>query len=470
MLTEYEQWGRAVFGDAELGDERRTRRLVQIAAGAAERPNGRISQVFNTTPDREGAYDFMESPLLPTDQIGLAAFRATARNAAEHEVVFVPIDGTSIKLWDGVGHKDFGRIGTHANKATGLKVINAIAVDPAGVPIGLCSQYWWSRPRRKVKKRHREKRRTEQKETGHFARVIRDSKANLREQAPNTRCWFQLDREGDAWPLLLELIDSGEWFTVRNCFDRRVHSSEGRLYLRHVLRKQPVRCIYEIDVTQRNAHKEHKARKARRARLTARAATVSLELSDRKSKRMYVVTLNALLIREHGTTPQGEEPIEWVLLTNYPLKNRNCIEQVIFGYTLRWRIEELHKSWKTGCCDVEQTQLHSSQAVIRWATILAVVATRVERLKHKARTSPDEPASIELSAEEVAALVLLKRRRKRPRETISSNPTIGEATLWIAELGGYTGKSSGGPPGSITIGRGLQRLIIAAEVIASMRH
>ncbi len=47
-------------------------------------------------------------------------------------------------------------------------------------------------------------------------------------------------------------------------------------------------------------------------------------------------------------------------------------------------------------------------------------------------------------------------------------PTIAEATLWIAEFGGYTGKSSGGPPGSITIGRGLERLLIAAEVLEAL--
>ncbi len=31
-------------------------------------------------------------------------------------------------------------------------------------------------------------------------------------------------------------------------------------------------------------------------------------------------------------------------------------------------------------------------------------------------------------------------------------------------MGGYTGKSSGGPPGAQTIGRGLQRLLMAAAM------
>jgi hypothetical protein len=47
--------------------------------------------------------------------------------------------------------------------------------------------------------------------------------------------------------------------------------------------------------------------------------------------------------------------------------------------------------------------------------------------------------------------------------------TIGAAVEWIARLGGYTGKSSGGPPGAITIGRGLERLKDYVEGARAMR-
>jgi hypothetical protein len=45
---------------------------------------------------------------------------------------------------------------------------------------------------------------------------------------------------------------------------------------------------------------------------------------------------------------------------------------------------------------------------------------------------------------------------------------MGEAVLWITQLGGYTGKSSGGPPGAITIGRGLDRLKERAEALEDL--
>lgn len=102
-------------------------------------------------------------------------------------------------------------------------------------------------------------------------------------------------------------------------------------------------------------------------------------------------------------------------------------------------------------------------AVITWASILAAVAARAERLRHLARERPDDDASTELPNVEVEALLFLKTRQKKRTEVVpESGPiTIGQAVRYIADLGGYTGKSSGGPPRATTIGRGLERLELA---------
>ena len=57
---------------------------------------------------------------------------------------------------------------------------------------------------------------------------------------------------------------------------------------------------------------------------------------------------------------------------------------------------------------------------------------------------------------------VLKRSQGRVR-VVARSLTIGQAVTHIAEIGGYTGKSSGGPPGSTTIGRGLERVQLVAE-------
>src|SRR5262249_2656929 len=105
--------------------------------------------------------------------------------------------------------------------------------------------------------------------------------------------------------------------------------------------------------------------------------------------------------------------------------------------------------------------LRSSVAVQRWATILAAVAVRIERLKRIARVDPKAPASVELSPFEVRALKMIKFGVAVPEP----EPTIAEAVLWLAEVGGYANKYSGKPPGATVLGRGLKYLRPAARML-----
>jgi hypothetical protein len=197
-----------------------------------------------------------------------------------------------------------------------------------------------------------------------------------------------------------------------------------------------------------------------------RVARVRLRLKVPNTRIVKTLDVTAVWTLECGTTPAGEKPLDWLLLTNASVRTVEDAMGVIRSYTIRWRIEDWHKAWKSGGCQVEQTQLRSKNAVIKWATILAAVATRIERLKFLARNEPEAPATIELSRYEIRALILLKREHKKRTETVPDGiPTIAQATRWIADLGGYTGRSSGGPPGSITIGRGFERVRIAAQVL-----
>ena len=75
--------------------------------------------------------------------------------------------------------------------------------------------------------------------------------------------------------------------------------------------------------------------------------------------------------------------------------------------------------------------------VIKWATILAAVATRIERLKYSSRTNPDEAALTVLTSLEIEVLQADQRdrlpkgtRRKKPppRRYLCSLPRIGSIT------------------------------------------
>jgi hypothetical protein len=110
------------------------------------------------------------------------------------------------------------------------------------------------------------------------------------------------------------------------------------------------------------------------------------------------------------------------------------------------------------CC-VEDTQLRSREAIGKWATILATVATRAMRLTQLARTTPNEPATTALSPVELEALVALRMPKDYKRGEV---PTLAKAVRWIADFGGYI-EPWNGPSGATVIGRGLHDVLVAAQ-------
>lgn len=459
-------WASKEFGRTDLGDRRRTARLVKMAARAEEAPAGRVSEVFADRAELQGAYDFLESPHISANEIGKAAGLATAERAAREPFVFVAVDGSSLTLTDRAKSKDFGSVGALSHHGRGLKVINALGVSPEGVPLGLLSQVWWSRTEArsqssKVKRKRNRKRKAHEKETQHWLDAI--SEACARAQQAGAALWFELDREGDNQTILLKLHETGHTFTVRGAWDRLVQAAgNDKQYLHRRLTLEAPRGHYALDVSG-GPH-----RTARQACMVVRWARVVLRLRDKWGKKERLLELSVVWTREEGTVPPGEKPLDWMLLTNRPVSCLADARHIVFGYTQRWRVEEFHKTWKSGACNVEQTQLRTKAAVTVWATILATVAARIERLKALSRTNPEQPADVELDRYEIRALILLRRQIKARNEMIPDTmPTIGQATLWIAQLGGYMGKRSE-RPGAITIGRGFDRLRPAARLLQAL--
>jgi hypothetical protein len=457
-------WAYEEFGAARIEDRRWRRRLVGMAERAARRPAGRITVAFTNAAERQGAYGLLESDAVNAAEIGAAMSEACARRSAGEAYVFCPVDGTSLTLMDAERSKGFGPIGTRAQGGRGLKVMNAMVLSAQGIPLGIGAQRWWTRPERRRRK-HRDSLAPEQKETRHWLEAMRQTREAMATHAPSTRCWFQLDREGDAWPMLLEAGLGEHWFTIRACRQRRVSLPDGGLtYLQPLLAQQPVKAKYALAV------KASARRRARTATMVVRACSVTLDVRDKRSDRRFPIAVNVVHAVEQGTTPPGEKPLAWTLLTNRPIGTTKDLTDVIFGYSMRWRIEELHRSWKTGACRVEDNQLRSTTAVIKWATILIGVAARIERIKQLSREQPDRPATDEFSPAEIKAAALLHfGKAGNAKVGPGSAPTIAEVTLWIANIGGYTGRtSSGGPPGSIVLARGLDSVRTTAKALEAL--
>jgi hypothetical protein len=449
-------WAYQEFGDADLGNLLRRDRLVAMAAQAAATPGGKVTEVFSESATREGAYRLLENDKVAVEEIAAAAHRATARRCYGESYVFVPVDGSSLSLTDRTEQKGLGVVGKRSIGALGLQVMTAIAVEPDGAPVGLCGQRFWTRPKGAATKKNGLP--LEERETRFWLDVMKQVQSVFTEEAPSTRPWFQCDRGGDAWPVIAHALDTDALLTVRATHSRRlegtIHGRQEYLWP-HLASKEPG-GHYALGVP------AGKNRTARTAWMVLQWSPVVLDLEDTFTGRRRQAPMWAVRTVEQGTTPPGEERIEWMLLTTHPVNHLDDARLVLVGYAARWRIEEFHRIWKTGACRVEETQLEERENIERWATILASVAMRILRLTYLTRTAPEAPATEELSRAEIQAVIRLRRPKSVRPNTV---PNIGDALRWIADLGGYTGKSSGGPPGALVIARGLRRMAPVADIL-----
>ena len=470
MKSEASTRAQEEFGRAKLGDVRNERRLLDMVVRVANRSSGKVSEVFDKPAELQGAYDFLENERVRAADIAMAIASKTAERCREHSYVFMPEDGSSITLTDRLKSKELGPIGASTAKARGLKMINCIAISPDGVPLGLLAQKWWVRDDTPIgKKKTHAKRKTEQKETQHWLDAEQYARDIFAAAQIKTRIWTQKDREADSWPQILDALthETTQWTTIRASWNRRLetgNTQEESVYLWPHIDKQEAAGCYKLDV------QEGKNRRARVAHMQVRFCKVTLDLCDKRTDKRVPAEIYVVCTEEIGTTPQGEEPIRWRLLTTYPVLSLLDASLVIDGYAKRWLVEQFHKGWKSGQCNVEDTQLRSAEAIMKWATILAADAMRLQRIVYFARTQPQAPASVELSLDEIQAATVLQYDSKKPRKHIDpATVTISQAVEWIARLGGYTGRSSGGPPGMIVIARGLRDIAVAVRTIIQMR-
>jgi hypothetical protein len=465
-MLDARQWATEEFGEAQLGDRRRTERLVEMAVEVARNPAGTVTGAVESSARREGAFRWLENQAIRPEPVATAVARATLRRCKESARVHVPIDATTLTLVDTARAKGFGAVGSWKQGSQGIHVMTALAVSGDGTPLGIVSQRMWVREKRSKRPEKASSTLAGDRETRHWLDALTNAHEAFVEQAPDVEAFYQLDRGADCWPVLTTAIELGLLLTVRAAHDRRVDGPSRTLW--NEVARSPVRDAFRIAVPERRDLRRKKrvngrrvnrtfTRRARIAKLTVQAAAVPLLLSSGQR-----VVFNAVLVQERHR--RGEDRIEWLLLSTHPIRTRADIRAIVDGYTYRWRIEEFHRTWKRGLCCVEDTQLRSRQAVFKWATILASVATRAMHLTYLAREKPDIPATDELTRHEIDALIALREPKgASPGDT----PTLGQAVRWIADLGGYVGPWNG-PAGPTIVGRGLQKVLTGAAAIANL--
>jgi hypothetical protein len=172
-------------------------------------------------------------------------------------------------------------------------------------------------------------------------------------------------------------------------------------------------------------------------------------------KSWPTLKLYAVLAQEVGAPPEVDEPIEWLLLSTWPVKTLKMARRLVRWYALRWGIECWHRVLKV-VCGVERRQMKTAQALERALALDMIVASRVLLLKRLGKEHPDLPAELFYSQEELAVLEVKKKETGKFQST--QKLTVFQANILTAMLVGFWGRNCDGHPGDQVLAEGMQAL------------
>ena len=149
--------------------------------------------------------------------------------------------------------------------------------------------------------------------------------------------------------------------------------------------------------------------------------------------------------------PEGVEPLEWVLYTDWPTESFSDAIMVVMDYATRFLIEEFHKGIKTGM-KAEDLQLERGNRLFAAIAVMSVVVLRLLDL----RVGKGSGSSRGLTGLDKLELEVLGLAVKRELKTVT------DVLLALGRLGGHMNRRRDGMPGWITLWRGMKvlRLVV----------
>jgi hypothetical protein len=454
------------FSNADLGDERLNKRLIKLCNSLSESPESPINQACGDWAETKAAYRFFRNDTVSASQIMCAHAAKTAERIRGHKIVLAIQDTTCVMYTEHLATTGLGNLSVKKGRrvdriySKGLLMHSCLAVTTSGLPLGLLDQKIIARTPQVGKRSTAELNKIpiENNESFRWLESLRASKA-LTDVQVVTIC----DREADMYEFLLlsSQIDAPVLVradTNRAVNKRSMYTLDPAVKLWEFMKGQKISGSFEVEVPLRKKTKHATAREARTALVTLKFGSFNLNPPKKLSSKLPDIAMQAVYVYETDP-PDDVEPLEWMLLTNFPVETFEQAYEKVKWYCLRWRIEMFHKVLKSGF-NIEACRLSDANRLIRYLTVMSVIAWRLFMVTLIARTDPQLPCTTVLGNVEWQVLSLKVKKGTRSQKTV---PTVGEAVVWIAQLGGFLARKNDGYPGIITLWRGWKRLADLAE-------
>lgn len=429
-------------GGIELGDVRRTRRLIKLVEDLSARPAGSIPLASGGWAETKAAYRLLDTEALDWRELLEVHTERTRERLQDQPVVLCLQDTTELDFTSRPGIAGLGRLSHEAQH--GLYVHPTLVVTPEGVALGVIDAWMWAR---------QPKGQPDVKESTRWVEGY-TIVADWAERTLATRFVYVADREGDLRALLDAAAQRAQAADglVRAQHHRKTASGD-KLWSR-VEKTDP---LGEVEFMLPAAP----GRAARRVRQTLYRDTVTLPALRKAAPE---VTVTAILAREEQP-PAGAKPIGWRLLTNRTAEPLEAVVELIDWYRRRWRVEIFFRILKSGG-RVEALQRGTLERLERALVIDLIIAWRILHLVTWGRECPDLPCKVVFDPEEWQAAWIVTHRTPPP----DTPPPLGVMVRMVAGFGGFLGRKGDGHPGPKALWEGLLQLHAFAIGIAAAKQ
>lgn len=452
VFPEWEQ----VFGNVDLGDERRNSRIIRTAKVSDNKTEIKgLSGNFSGHGEVKAVLRLLKSPTISYENI-VSGFCDLSCQGLKIPHVLIVEDTSEFNFsWRKTKIKGFGPTGNGEDQ--GFFIHPAILVDPVNrtvegmANLNLYTRIYGEKTTENDSYKYKE---IEEKES---FRWLSGPQSGIKKIATEIKKTIVADREADIFELF-EANSHGKLgenteILVRASRNRNINNRQGLLFEQIHTWDTKGKLSIEIQAT--------KTRAKRIAECEIRFNRIQMDvpkiLRTKKGKEaignLFVIDLQEI------NPPSTKDVIHWTLLTTWEI---NCLEDAIEKiewYRSRWMIEELFRILKSGY-HIESVRINNGQAIMNWCALRLIMALKVLVIKSNRYDETPDSAKKLLSDIELKVLKGCASDLLSPNSQVYRPPegTIAWASLFIAIMGGYKATPSAKPFGQTNIWRGIFRL------------
>ena len=355
------------------------------------------------------------------------------------------------------GQKQMSGLGVIQGKVRGLMQHNVLLLNQKGLPLGVLQQQHWTREGAMDWPAGRKE---SQKWFNALAAVNQQAKGS------DKRWVVTCDRESDIFEFFKAPREETVDLLVRVFQPRRVEvvSAGAVCALPNVAEHLDEYGNYRVQIERQYEGK----RRTVELTLHLQAAIVhihprkDLSVARHKTQALSLVVATEVACKDIKTEAdcfEADNALCWSLLTTLPIDSPEAVQRIVSFYALRWRIERLHFTLKSGALNVEKLQFDDVHTLANALTFYAVVAWQLLALTYALRDNPEQPAQALFDSNE---LVLLNRLSGKPVDSLR------QATLALTHLVGFAPSKKQPLPGVKVLATAIERFSFAKQGAAAI--